>query len=146
MDKYDLFLQDIMEKTQDESLAWENVSPGRYSDYIFQSDSAYRAFACEYMANERKYWLVFIDKKVPSHLDNWGTVVDEEHVCELIVLQEGRLLIALDEDYVDAEDLLQLSLLIEEKSAQTKELFAQFDLPPSEAPDLSDKKTGIPGG
>jgi len=125
MDKYDLFMKDVIAKTGAGSLKWNVVSPGKYSEFIFQSPYAYQAFATQYSKDGHNYTLVFVNKKMPSHNEDFDIVV-EKHSSEILVIENGVLILTLNDSYVSEHDIVSLALEIEDKSQAARDLFKGF--------------------
>jgi hypothetical protein len=117
------FVRDIEAQTKSGAIKWENVSPAKYSEYIFQSPSAYQAFLARYSKGNKKYQLLLVHKKVPGHNTDFD-VVEERHATELIVLLEGRLLSTFTDYDVDERELGALSATIDQENEDIKDLLS----------------------
>jgi len=126
MDKYDRFITDILNKTEDGTLEWQPVSPSSYFEFIFQSQFAYQAFSTTYEKDKRKYTLVFVNKKIPGHHEDLDVTI-ERHYSEILVFESGTLLLTINNNYVDDDRLSRLGLQIEDSNSGAKDLLAGFD-------------------
>lgn len=117
------FVREITNKTKDGGIHWANVSPGKYTEYIFQSPFAYQAFIATYPKNDKKYQVLLVHKKVPSHNTDFE-VVEERHATELIVILDGRLVSSFTNYEVDESDLGALCEAVADNNDDINDLFA----------------------
>jgi hypothetical protein len=128
MDRYDRIIRDIQQRTDDEAIHWKVVNVDRYSSVLMNTFRVIRAFAADYPVGEKKYDLLFVERKVDYH-DDFGDST-EGYGFELVVLDEdGQLVLSLYEGVVDRDDLLKLSGLIDEHNDRVKGFFEAFDRP-----------------
>lgn len=126
MDKYDLLISDVIKKTQEGTIKWSSVPIDRYAGYIFQSPFVYQVFMSKYPKEGHTYTLVFVKKKIPSHNEDFEMYV-EKHFVELLIIDEGVLIVTLDDSYVSESDIRTLALEIEDKNQAAKNLFKGFE-------------------
>ena len=126
MDRYDRFLADIILKTRKEELRWQPVPLGRYSDYIVQNQFVYQVFRSDFEKKACEYVLLFVNKKVPTIIDDLNTLWDEFH-SELLVIEDGALIITLGEEYVNTRALSELRDEIEARNTSAERLFDDLE-------------------
>src|SRR5271169_4748096 len=122
MDRYDRIIRDIQQKTDDEVIHWRVANADRYSSVLMNTFRVIRAFTADYPIGEKKYDLLFVERKVDYH-DDFGDSA-EGYGFELFILNEdGQIVLSLYEGVVDRDDLLKLSGLIDEHHDRVKHFF-----------------------
>ena len=129
MDKYERFVRDVIERTEDDSLRWSTRLPRRVGRFVYNYDDIVRSFSCEYPLGDQVYTLAFIEKKV-QRINEWGHGF-EAFDGELLVVDGdgGELVVRIDSSLVEAEDLNHLISLVTERNELTREFFAAFEDP-----------------
>ncbi len=128
MDRYDRIIRDIQQKTDDEVIHWKVANADRYSSVLMNTFRVLRVFTADYPIGEKKYDLLFVERKIDYH-DDFG-YSSEGYGFELFILDEdGQIVLSLYEGVVDRDDLLKLSGLIDEHNDRVKSFFEAFDEP-----------------
>ena len=116
------FVIDITKQTDRGDLVWANVSVGKYSEYIFQRESAYQAFSTTFKKDSKTYELLLVHKKAPTYntdLDSY----EEQHSTELLVLCDARLISTITSYVVDDLVLGTLADSVDQENVDVDELF-----------------------
>ena len=132
MDKYERFLRDVIDRTEEDKLRWSTGLPQRAGRFLYNYDDIVRSFSCEYRLGGKSYTLAFVEKKI-QRPDEWGQNFDVFD-GELLVVDDdgGELVVRIDDALVEAEDLNHLISLVTERNALTREFFAAFEDPVGE--------------
>jgi hypothetical protein len=126
MDRYDRIILDIQQKTDEEVIYWKVVNADRYSSVVMNTFRVIRAFTADYTVGEKKYDLLFVERKVDYH-DDFGDST-EGYGFELFILDEDvQIVLSLYDGVVDRDDLLKLSGLIDAHNDRVKNFFEAFD-------------------
>jgi len=126
MDKYEKFIANVLGQTRQGSLVWDVDSPGKYFDYIFNSQLAFRCFTGLYTLNKQKYLLLLVEKKAPNNNNDFDIVI-ETHALELIVLCESKIVFTITENHVSRDSLIDLLDAVEQVNESSKKLFDSFE-------------------
>lgn len=126
MSRESKFITDIISKTESSSVRWINIQPSRYAEYVFQGHLAYQAFEAEAAIEKKKYKLVLVHKKVPSHNTDFE-MVEEKHATDLLVFREGRLVSTLTAYEIDDRLMDDLAEAVAAKNDDTDELFDAYE-------------------
>ena len=112
---------DIVKKTQSNSISWNIVSNSHASHLIFQPGHIYRIFKTEYSRDGHDFYeVLLIEKKYGD--PEWDFAV-EKYKVEIAFIQNGILIASLDEYTIDFSSLVNLARLVESKSSQAQKLF-----------------------
>jgi hypothetical protein len=122
MDKYEATLARVIDATSSGVLVWEPVGQARYADVVVNADRVVRAYQAELELKEKRFPLVFVEKRTP-----WYDEFDkpaERMEFELHVLDKSRhLVLSLYDGVVERRDLQRLAASIKQSSGSAKEFF-----------------------
>jgi hypothetical protein len=122
MDKYDATLRRVYTETCEGRLQWEAVAPTSYGQIVLNADRAIRAVRTEMPLKDKRFPLLFVEKKELRH-DAYGEPYDAL-VHELFVLDANHnLLLPLYDGLVDRKELSALAAAIFDESAEARAFF-----------------------
>jgi len=119
MSKYRDLFEDIRSKTRSNILKWQLISKNAYSDIIYNPNLVFRIFETIYSKDETNFTVLFIEKKYED--PEWEFAYDK-YIAEILFLEEGELVLTLNDDIIDRSDLIGLVKNIETRTDKAKKL------------------------
>jgi hypothetical protein len=120
MNKYESLFRDILRGTRDRKVRWKQLRRTANTHLIFNPAGVFRQYEARLERGDEEYTLLFVEKKYedPEH-----DFVYEKYAPELLVVDEGELIVTLSDSVIQRSDLIALSELIEERSDKASKLF-----------------------
>jgi hypothetical protein len=112
----------LIQKTVNESIGWEVVSPYRYERIIANPDAVVRAYESRLDLKGKAYPVLTVEKKNWAH-DDYGQEFERLDIEVYVMNSDYNLIFPIYEGLVDRDDLLKLISAISDTSDQSKEFF-----------------------
>ena len=118
MNKYSKLFSEIVEKTQNDSIKWVQISKTENSNIIFDSKFVYRQFKTSIEINGEQYSILSVEKKFYDSDYEY-----QQKSVEFLIISNEELVIALNNLVIDDSELSKLNSLIINKNDKIFKLF-----------------------
>ena len=126
MDKYERFLETLIAQTESGELEWTVASVGLYQEHIYNWPLAYQCYSSVFVKEGDSHTLVLVGKKL-SNTVNTDNYIDEQHSQELLIIDHGRLIFTVNDNYVSESELQNLFQLVEQLNMEASSFFSSFE-------------------
>lgn len=117
MNKYEELYKEILTETRSGQMSWKQERKDAYPNVVLNSNYVRRLFSANFQRDGDDYVVLLTEKK---YEDPEFDLAFERFKIELLVLDEGELIIALDDSTIDVSTLADL---VETKSDRARKLF-----------------------
>ena len=117
--KKEKFIAELIEKTEENELSWEQSSTDNYNKFIYHSDLVIRLFVSHYKSKI----FVVIEKKVSTYSSDFDDYFDKAYVEVLILESEVGLQTSIDQETVSRDLLFNLFSVIEDSTVDIENIF-----------------------
>ena len=124
MNKYELLFDEIENGTRSGSIKWKQIRRSANSDVIFNPNLAFRQFSAKFTRGKNDFTLLLVEKKYddPDH-----DFAYEKYQLELLVVDDGELVVTLTESVIERQQLIRLVDMVERRSDRAGKLFGPSD-------------------
>lgn len=126
MNKQTQFVVDVIERTNQGKMLWENVATQQYANFIIDAGFVFQAFMATFEKAKKKFTVLLIHKKVPTVHEELEVVHDNVS-SEILVIGENRLIATIDQYQVEDMHFVALVEAVQGHNSDSSELFNGYE-------------------